>query len=59
MGLSTEQILGKKAIDPIWKYLNDDRLLILKTPDLILKTKEAVKNFTLGINHPNRILFGF
>jgi hypothetical protein len=22
--LSTEQILGKKAIDPIWKYLNDD-----------------------------------
>jgi hypothetical protein len=34
MGLSTEQILGKKAIDPIWKYLNDDNsIMILKTPD--------------------------
>jgi hypothetical protein len=28
MGLSTEQILGKKAIDPIWKYLNDDNSII-------------------------------
>ena len=56
LGLSTEQILGKKAIDPIWKYLNDDNSIIdiEKHPiSLILKTKEAVKNFTLGINHPN------
>jgi hypothetical protein len=28
LGLSTEQILGKKAIDPIWKYLNDDNSII-------------------------------
>lgn len=56
LGLSSEQILGKKAIDPIWKYLNDDNSIIdiEKHPiSLILKTKEAVKNFTLGINHPN------
>jgi PAS domain S-box-containing protein len=56
LGLSTEQILGKKAIDPIWNYLNDDNSIIdiEKHPiNLILKTKKAVKNFTLGINHPN------
>ncbi|MEZ7497717.1 PAS domain S-box protein [Flavobacterium sp. Arc3] len=56
LGLSTEQILGKKAIDPIWKYLNEDNSIIdvEKHPiSLILKTKQAVKNFTLGINHPN------
>ncbi|TDE02114.1 PAS domain S-box protein [Flavobacterium hiemivividum] len=56
LGLSTEQIIGKKAIDPIWKYLNEDNSIldIEKHPiSLICKTKEAVKNFTLGINHPN------
>jgi PAS domain S-box-containing protein len=56
LGLSTEQILGKRAIDPIWKYLNEDNSIIdvEKHPiSLILKTKQAVKNFTLGINHPN------
>jgi hypothetical protein len=26
LGLSTE--LGKKAIDPIWKYLNEDNSII-------------------------------
>jgi signal transduction histidine kinase len=34
-------------------------IIDIETPDFFLKTKEAVKNFTLGINHPNRILFGF
>ncbi|WP_016989795.1 PAS domain S-box protein [Flavobacterium sp. ACAM 123] len=56
LGLSPEQIFGKKAIDPIWKYLNEDNSIIdvEKHPiNLILKTKVAVKNFTLGINHPD------
>ena len=56
LGLSAEQIVGKKAIDPIWNYLNPDNSIIdiEKHPiNQILKTKSAIKNFTLGINHPN------
>jgi PAS domain S-box-containing protein len=55
LGLSAEQIVGKKAIDPIWNYLNPDNSIIdiEKHPiNQILKTKSAIKNFTLGINHP-------
>lgn len=56
LNLSAEQIVGKKAIDPIWKYLNEDNDIIdvEKYPiNLILKTKAALKNFTLGINNPH------
>jgi hypothetical protein len=55
VGLSTEQILGKRAIDPIWKYLNEDNSIIdvEKHPiSLILKTKQLSKIF-YGVNHPN------
>jgi hypothetical protein len=30
MGLSTGQILGKKRLDPIWKFLNEDNLILEK-----------------------------
>lgn len=56
LGLSAEQIVGKKATYSIWNYINLDNssIDIEKYPiNLILKTKSAVKNFTLGINHPN------
>jgi PAS domain S-box-containing protein len=54
LGLSTGQILGKKALDPIWKFLNEDSLIldVEKYPiNIMLKTKAAIKNVTIGINN--------
>ncbi|MFT5791674.1 MAG: PAS domain S-box-containing protein [Saprospiraceae bacterium] len=56
LGLSTGQILGKKALDPIWKFLNENNgiLDVENYPiNIILKTKAAIKDFTLGINNPD------
>ena len=55
LGLSDQQMRGKLAIDPEWKFLHEN----LKPFSLeeypvnqIASTKQAIKNLVLGINRP-------
>ncbi len=56
LGLSEEQMRGKLAIDPEWKFLNEDKtpLLLINYPvNEIRLSKKKLKNKLLGINRPN------
>ncbi|MBP6180730.1 PAS domain S-box protein [Flavobacterium sp.] len=56
LGLDDNQMKGKTAIDPAWKFLNEDNsaLPIHKYPvNKIIKTKQAIKNKVYGINRPD------
>ncbi|MDA3928840.1 MAG: PAS domain S-box protein [Prolixibacteraceae bacterium] len=55
LGLTGEQMKGKAAIDPAWKFINEDNTQL--PPDgypvnRILASKEPIKNQILGICHP-------
>ena len=55
LGLSEEQIKGKLAIDPEWKFLNENNIpLALEDYPVnkIKSTKHSIKNFVGGINRP-------
>ncbi|TRW97975.1 PAS domain S-box protein [Flavobacterium gawalongense] len=55
LGLSDNQMKGKMAISPAWKFLNEDNsaMPIEKYPvNQILTSKQAVKNITVGVNRP-------
>jgi len=55
LGLKVEQMLGKEAIDPEWKFLNEDgssMQLEWFPVNQIANTKQSIKNFTVGINRP-------
>lgn len=55
LGLSDDQMKGKMAISPAWKFLNEDNsaMPIEKYPvNQILTTKQAIKNITVGVNRP-------
>ena len=55
LGLSEEQLHGKKAMDPQWKFLNADRSDMALTDypvNRLLATKEPIYNMITGINRP-------
>nr|WP_314896113.1 PAS domain S-box protein [uncultured Flavobacterium sp.] len=55
LGLSDNQMKGKMAISPAWKFLNEDNsaMPIEKYPvNQILTSKQAIKNITVGVNRP-------
>ncbi|WP_051929457.1 PAS domain S-box protein [Flavobacterium sp. 83] len=55
LGLTDSQMKGKKAISEAWSFLNEDNsvMLIENYPvNQILKSKQAIKNFRLGVNRP-------
>ncbi len=57
LGLSKEQMVGKAAIDPQWKFLNEDGtdMLLDDYPiSFALRTTAELKDYVVGIVHPNQ-----
>jgi PAS domain S-box-containing protein len=57
LGLNDDQMKGKKAFDPAWKFLNEDftAMAIEKYPvNQIISNKQAFKNITVGVNRPSK-----
>jgi PAS domain S-box-containing protein len=57
LGLSEDQMKGKKAIDPAWKFVYENKtpLPIEVYPvNRIVSRKEPIKNQILGINQPDK-----
>jgi PAS domain S-box-containing protein len=55
LGLSEEQMKGTQAIDPSWKFLNDDNseMLVGDYPvNRVLSAKGPLRNKIIGICHP-------
>ncbi|MFV5688081.1 PAS domain S-box protein [Flavobacterium sp. ZT3R25] len=53
LGLKDDEMKGKMAISPAWKFLNEDgtELSIEKYPvNQIISKKKSIKNITLGVN---------
>lgn len=57
LGLSEDQITGKKAIDPVWCFTNED-LTPLKVEDYpvnrVISTGGKISNQIIGIRRPDR-----
>ncbi|MCP3891657.1 MAG: PAS domain S-box protein [Desulfobulbaceae bacterium] len=57
LGLTYEQMSGKKAIDPAWNFMQEDST-IMKVEEYpvskVFSTKKPIHNFVLGINRPDR-----
>jgi len=56
LGLSEDQMRGKKAIDPDWKFIREDRTALPFEEYPVndaLTNQGAVKNKVMGINQPN------
>ena len=54
LGLSQEQMIGKQAIDPEWKFINENNtpFSLEEYPvNRIVKSKAPIKNLTLGVIH--------
>jgi len=57
LGLSGDQLIGKKISDPYWSFLNEDgtRLLVEDYPvNQIIKTKKPIKGQILGVVHKEK-----
>ncbi len=57
LGLTNDQMRGKVAIDPAWKFVNEDNIpLALEDYPVnrIVSTKQAIKNRILGIHQPGK-----
>jgi PAS domain S-box-containing protein len=55
LGIRDSEMKGKRATNPFWKFINEDRseLPIEKYPiNEILRTKQSLKNKILGLIHP-------
>ena len=55
LGLSEEQMKGKKAYDPKWKFINYDNsdMPIDEYPvNRVLSTKAPLRNLVIGVNRP-------
>lgn len=55
LGIDSEKLLGKQAIDPDWYFTNYDniKLPIEKYPvNIIKKTKKSLENYVVGVNRP-------
>jgi diguanylate cyclase (GGDEF)-like protein/PAS domain S-box-containing protein len=58
LGLSEDQLLGKKAIDPDWYFTRDDgSLLPLEEYPVnqVLTTMKPIQNQVVGIQQPNKL----
>ena len=56
LGLSEDQLMGKKAIDPQWKFLNDDNsnMILEDYPvNRIISTDKPLRNFVVGVVRPH------
>jgi len=59
LGLSFDQMIGKKSVDPSWRSIHEDGLDFPgdQHPSMItLKTKEPQKNIIMGVHKPNNEL---
>jgi len=57
LGLSNDQLRGKEAIDPAWKFINQDdsSMAVEDFPvNRIVKGKKPIKNQILGIHHSDK-----
>ncbi|MDJ0657873.1 MAG: PAS domain S-box protein [Crocosphaera sp.] len=55
LGLTTDQMLGKTAIDPHWYFFQEDgqRMQLEDYPvNKIIRTQTAIENYIVGIHHP-------
>lgn len=55
LGLSEEQMKGKLAIDPEWKFLSENNIPLALEDfpvNQIKSTKLSLKNYTVGVNRP-------
>lgn len=55
LGLSVDQMMGKTAIDPAWRFLREDEtvLPLEEYPvERVLATHQPVRDLVLGINRP-------
>ena len=55
LGLDNEQMMGKKAIDPAWKFVDiDENTLCLENYPVnrVLASKKPIKSQVLGIHNP-------
>ncbi|MBF0265191.1 MAG: PAS domain S-box protein [Gammaproteobacteria bacterium] len=53
LGLTSEQLLGKEAIDPIWKFVHEDGSLMSPKEypvSLVLNSKKPLKDYLVGIS---------
>jgi len=58
LGLTEEQMTGKKAIDPAWNFVDEDltEIKIENYPvNKVISTKKPLYNYNLGINRPDRV----
>ena len=57
LGLTHEQMLGKKVIDPAWNFLHEDST-VMEVEDYpvsrVSSTKKTIHDYVLGINRPDR-----
>ena len=57
LGLSDDQMRGKKAIDPAWKFVKPDKspLPFTEYPvNQIISSKKAIRNDVFGISQPHK-----
>ena len=58
LGLTEDQMLGKAAIDPDWKFLNADgeRMSLKEYPvNQVLANRQPLRDLTAGIYYPNKV----
>lgn len=57
LGLTYEQMSGKKAVDPVWNFVHADST-VMKGEDYpvsrVLSTKSSLHDYVVGINRPDR-----
>jgi len=57
LGLTEDQILGKKAIDPSWKFFNEDgsdMQIELYPVNRVTASKKVIKDVIMGVFRPNK-----
>ena len=57
LGLTHEQMSGKKSIDPEWRFVHEDST-VMKVEDYpvskVVSTRKPLHDYVLGINRPDR-----
>ncbi|MFC1798642.1 PAS domain S-box protein [Thermodesulfobacteriota bacterium] len=57
LGLTEDQMLGKKAIDPLWRFYNEDGSNMPPEHypvNRVIATQNVLKDFIIGIYRPNK-----
>ena len=57
LGLTKEQMQGKKAIDPAWKFIHEDKS-VMKVEEYpvskVLSTKKPLNDYIAGVTKPDK-----